>query len=152
MPLYNNALEIIQTNLEQLQNGERPKFIAIGYFTDEQFTKINEFRIANDLHPLEQNEILYMGRHHYQSRVEKDGYKISDLIKQIINALSENSEVIITNRMTAIQNPAPRNDGYDNMVNDRAIFELTSKKPRAELFSVIPKGDNNKPTKQNPPI
>lgn len=147
MPLYANALDAIQINLEQLQNGERPKFVAIGHFTDEQFAKINEFRTTNDLHPLEQNEILYMGRHHYQSRVERDGYKISDLIQQIINALSENSEVIITQRMTAIQNQAPRNDGYGNMVNDRAIFELTNKKPRAELFSVIPKGDYNKPTK-----
>lgn len=152
MPLYDNAIDTIRTNLEQLQNGERPKFVAIGYFTDEQFTQINEFRLANDLHPLEQNEILYMGRHHYQSRVEKDGYKISDLIQQILiqqieNALSENSQVIMAQRMTAIQNQNPRNDGYGNMVNDRAIFELTNKKPRAELFSVIPKGDNNKPLK-----
>lgn len=145
MPLYDNALESIRTNLEQLQNGERPKFVAIGYFTDEQFTQINEFRVANDLHPLEQNEILYMGRHHYQSRVEKDGYKISDLIQQIENALSKNSQVIMAQRMTAIQNQTLRNDGYGNLVTDRAIFELTSKKPRAELFSVIPKGDNNKP-------
>lgn len=147
MPLYDNAIDTIRTNLEQLQNGERPKFVAIGYFTDEQFAQINEFRLANDLHPLEQNEILYMGRHHYQSRVEKDGYKISDLIQQIENALSENSQVIMAQRMTAIQNQNPRNDGYGNVVNDRAIFELTNKKPRAELFSVIPKGDNIKPTK-----
>lgn len=147
MPLYDNAIDIIRTNLEQLQNGERPKFVAIGYFTDEQFNKINEFRIANELHPLEQNEILYMGRHHYQSRVEKDGYEISDLIQQIINALSANSQVIMAHRMTAIQNQTPRHDGYGNLVIDRAIFELTSKKPRAELFSVIPKGDNNKPPK-----
>lgn len=147
MPLYDNSLDIIRSNLEQLQNGERPKFVAIGYFTDGQFSKINEFRLTNDLHPLEQNEILYMGRHHYQSRVEKDGYKISDLVKQIESALSESSEVVIAQRMTAIQSVIPRNDGYGNSVTDRAIFELTSKKPRAELFSVIPKGDNNKPTK-----
>ncbi|OAU96701.1 hypothetical protein AO385_0014 [Moraxella catarrhalis] len=50
-------------------------------------------------------------------------------------------------RMTAIQSITPRNDGYGNLVTDRAIFELTAKKPRAELFSVIPKGDNNKPPK-----
>ncbi|WP_114801206.1 hypothetical protein U0021_09005 [Moraxella canis] len=147
MPLYENAIQTIKNNLQQLQNGERPKFVAIGYFTDEQFAKINEFRIANDLPPLEQNEILYMGRHHFESRVKKDGYKISDLIQQITNAISENSKVIITQRMTAIQNQTPRNDGYGNLVTDRAIFELTTKKPRAELFSVIPKGDNNKPPK-----
>lgn len=41
MPLYNNAIDTIRTNLEQLQNGERPKFVAIGYFTDEQFAQIS---------------------------------------------------------------------------------------------------------------
>ena len=96
MPLYENAIQTIKNNLQQLQNGE--------------------------------------------SRVKKDGYKISDLIQQITNAISENSKVIITERMTVIQNQTPRNDGYGNIVNDRAIFELTTKKPRAELFSVIPKG------------
>lgn len=45
MPLYDNAIDTIRTNLEQLQNGERPKFVAIGYFTDEQFAQINEFRL-----------------------------------------------------------------------------------------------------------
>lgn len=141
MPLYDNAIDTIRTNLEQLANGERPKFVAIGYFTDEQFSKINEFRLANDLPPLEQNEILYMGRHHYESRVNRDGYKINDLIEQIQSSLSEHSQVIMAQRMTAIQNQNPRNDGYGNLVTDRAIFEMTSKKPRAELFSVIPKGD-----------
>lgn len=147
MPLYGNAKEIIQTNLEKLTNGERPRFIAIGYFTDEQFNKINEFRLANILPVLEQNEILYMGRHHYESRVIKDGYTIIDLLQQIENSLSEKSEVVISPRMTAIQNPTPRNDGYGNTVIDRAIFELTSRKPRAELYSVIPKGDFKKPQK-----
>jgi len=37
-------------------------------------------------------------------------------------------------------------------VLDRAIFECTQRKPRAELFSVIPKGDTRKPTtKKGPP-
>lgn len=147
MPLYENAQAIIRTNLEQLHNGERPKFVAIGYFTDEQFNKINEFRLANELPPLEQNEILYMGRHHYESRVKRDGYQLDDLILQIESSLAESSRTIMAQRMTAVQSTIPRNDGYGNLVTDRAIFELTSKKPRAELFSVIPKGDTNKPPK-----
>lgn len=147
MPLHKNAKQAIHANLEQLANGKRPKFIAIGYFTNTQFSKINELRLASELPALEQNEIVYMGRHHYESRVTKDGYKITDLLIQIENALCDKSEVILTHRMTAIQNPTPRDDGYGNRVIDRAIFELTSKKPRAELFSVIPKGDNNKPKK-----
>lgn len=147
MPLYGNAKEMIKLNLEQLMKGERPKFVPIGYFTDEQFNKINEFRLANELPALEQNEILYMGRHHYESRVTKDGYTIIDLLQQIEHSLSEKSEVVISQRMTAIQNTTPRNDNYGNAVNDYAVFELTSRKPRAELYSVIPKGDKNKPRK-----
>lgn len=147
MPLYENAIQTIKNNLQQLQNGERPKFVAIGYFTDEQFRQINDFRTVKDLPALEQNEIVYMGRHHYESRVVRDGYNIDDLLKQIESALSDKSRVIMAQRMTAIQSITPRNDGYGNLVTDRAIFELTTKKPRAELFSVIPKGDNNKPPK-----
>ena len=48
---------------------------------------------------------------------------------------------------TALINNTPRNDGYGNQVNDLAVLELTSRKPRAELYSVIPKGDDNKPQK-----
>lgn len=44
-----------------------------------------------------------------------------------------------------IDNPIPRADRYGNLVKDRGIFEMTAKKPRAELFSVMPKGDNIKP-------
>lgn len=88
-----------------------------------------------------------MGRHHYESRVVRDGYNIDDLLKQIESALSDKSRIIMAQRMTAIQSITPRNDSYGNLVTDRAIFELTTKKPRAELFSVIPKGDNNKPPK-----
>ena len=145
MPLYDNALNLIRENLELLENDGRPKFQAIGYFTAEQFAEINAFRAKNELHLLEKNEILYMGRHHYNSRVVRDGYKISDLVLQIESALSELSKVIIAQRMTAVQSVTPRADGYGNTVFDRAVFELTSKKPRAELFSVIPKGDDNRP-------
>lgn len=145
MPLYENALDIIHNQLKELERGERPKFQVIGYFTDEQLLAINTFRAKNELHLLEQNEILYMGRHHYNSRVVRDGYNIDDLVKQIESALAETSRVIVAERMTAMQSTTLRADGYGNSVFDRAIFELSSKKPRAELFSVIPKGDDHRP-------
>lgn len=97
-----------------------------------------------ELPPLECNEIVYIGRHHYQSR-SKDGYNIDDMVKQAESALSVHSCLVPSNRATALENPHQRHDGYGNLVNDRAILELTSKKPRAELFSVIPKGDSIKP-------
>lgn len=48
-------------------------------------------------------------------------------------------------KMTALERATHRADGYGNMVRDRAVLELTQRKPRAELYSVIPKGDTNKP-------
>ncbi|MBP5790559.1 MAG: hypothetical protein J6W29_10065 [Neisseriaceae bacterium] len=147
MPLYENAEILIRQNLEMLARSEKPKFQAIGIFSEQQFAQINRYRQTQNLPPLACNEILYMGRHHYNSRVVKDGYTIDDLLQQIKNVIQDCSVVVMSNRMTAIENQQPRNDGYGNQVIDRAIFELTSKKPRAELFSVIPKNDWHKPKK-----
>ncbi|MDH2999137.1 hypothetical protein A1D22_04575 [Pasteurellaceae bacterium LFhippo2] len=145
MPLYSNAIDKIRVNLCKLAQGERATYEEIGYFTEQQFKDINQLRLEKGLPTLECNEILYMGRHHYTSR-SKDGYQIEDLIKQIKSALSEYSEVDLNNnRGTVLENPNKRQDGYGNLVNDRAVLELTAKKPRAELFSVIPKGDHIKP-------
>jgi len=33
-------------------------------------------------------------------------------------------------------------------VMDEAIFELTTRKPKAELYSIVPKGDRIKPKRQ----
>ena len=144
MPLYENALEIIRQNLEQLQNGERPRFQAIGKLTDEQLNTINQKQLEKGLPTVECNEILYMGRHHYNSRVVQDGYTISDLLKQIESVLAESS-VIENNKV--LKSTIKRNDGYGNMVSDWAVFDMTAKRPRMELFSVIPKGDDKKPPK-----
>ena len=144
MPLYENALEIIRQNLEQLQNGERPRFQAIGKLTDEQLNTINQKQFEKGLPTVECNEILYMGRHHYNSRVVQDGYTISDLLKQIESVLAESS-VIENNKV--LKSTIKRNDGYGKMVSDWAVFEMTAKRPRMELFSVIPKGDDKKPPK-----
>lgn len=144
MPLYDNALEIIRTNLEQLKNGERPKFVAIGKLTDEQLATINQKQLENGLPVVQCNEILYMGKHHYNSRAVKDGYSIDDLVKQVESALAETS-VIENNKV--LKSTVLRDDGYGNMVQDWAVFEMTAKRPKMELFSVIPKGDDNKPPK-----
>lgn len=117
---------------------------AIGFFTEKQFKDINRERNNRELHLLESNEILFMGRHLYNSR-SRDGYSIEDMILQIVSSLSENAAVIVTNKMSAMRNPTQRQDGYTNLVNDQAIFEMTARKPKAELFSVVPKGDNVKP-------
>jgi hypothetical protein len=124
--------------------------IAIGEFTAVQFAHINAGRVALDLHELAQNEIVFIGRHIYDSRT-KDGYTIKDIVTQIASALCAEAVADIERFMSCIQNPTSRADGYGNAVHDRAIFEMTAKKPRAELFSVIPKGDSKKPKEKGCP-
>lgn len=146
MPLYQGAEEAIRLNLESLRDGQRPPIVPIGFLTDVQFEEINRSRKLLDLHLLEQNEILFMGRHLFQSR-SSDGYTIDDMLDQITASLSSVSVVNITHQWSRIDCPTARADRYGNMVFDRGVFEMTARKPRAELFSVIPKGDLRKPGK-----
>lgn len=145
MPIYKDALILIRGNLNQLSIGQNPRWIVAGSLTNDQFMAVNQERIRLELPPVETNEILFMGRHLYNSR-SKDGYTIDDIVDQIESAMSAGSIVELTIKMTAMTNPIKRADRYGNLVNDKAIFEATAKKPRMELFSVMPKGDKIKPT------
>lgn len=144
MPLYHDAQDKIRYNLQKIQSGDRAPLVAIGYLTDFQFEQMNLRRAALSLLLLEQNEIIFIGKHLFSSRA-KDGYTIDDVIDQIVSALSDHSVVNISPTWSRIDNPTPRPDRYGNNVMDRGVFEMTAKKPRAELFSVMPKGDNIKP-------
>jgi hypothetical protein len=145
MPLNPAARQILQATFKLLSEGERPKVVTIGYLTDAQFSAINSKRMAQGLHELESKEIVFLGRHLYNSRIVKDGYTINDVCDQIESALSSDSMVIATLKMTALRNEAERADRYGNAIKDEAVLELTQRRPKAELFSVIPKGDRNKP-------
>ena len=147
MPLYQGADCAILENLERLTLGEIVPLVPIGCFTDAQFDRINEVRLQLGWHALEENEIIFKGMHLLNSRL-RDGYLIKDIVAQICSAMAHTSIVMIDNRMSCLQNDTPREDGYGNSVRDRAVFEMTARKPRAELFSVMPKGDHNKPEKR----
>lgn len=147
MPLYATAKDLIRTNLVAIANNQRVQTVAIGRLTAEQFASINALKQSQNLPLLENSEIVFIGQHAYNSRVIKDGYSIDDVIVQIESALSVTSLVQDTAKLTAIKNTIARADGYGNEVYDEAIFELMRRKPRAELYSVIPKGDKIKPEK-----
>lgn len=144
MPVYADAEDKIRFNLNRIERGEHAPLISIGFLTDIQFNKLNSDRAALHLHLLEENEIVFIGRHVFNSRA-KDGYTVDDIIDQIFSALSDQSVVNISPTWSRIDNLTPRPDRYGNNVMDRGVFEMTAKKPRAELFSVMPKGDNFKP-------
>jgi hypothetical protein len=147
MTLRAEAAALIRANLEQIEAGQKVHLVEIGVLTPKQLADINKHRAAKGLTPVNA-EVVFIGKHIYQSRIAKDGYTIEDVIDQISNAMHLDSVVLDTSRMTAMEKPDLREDRYGNRVRDRAIFECTTRHPRPELFSVIPKGDVIKPKKK----
>lgn len=91
MPLYEGIEEAIKKNLEDISSGNKPPVLPIGEITQLQHEQINEHREKEGLPPLESREVLYIGRHHFTSRVTGDGYLVQDLLVQIKSGLSEES-------------------------------------------------------------
>ncbi len=149
MPLYPDAVALITCQLQCLERGERVSLIAIGELTDDQFSCLNKARDAALLPAVESKEIVYLGRHHFNSR-SAQGYTIADMVSQISNAVADHATPIATRRGTVLESGAARDDGYGNRVRDQAVLELTARKPRVEVFSVIPKGDRTPPKTTKP--
>jgi hypothetical protein len=144
MPLSEEAPALIRGNLEQLQIGKRVCLVVIGTLTGAQLRAINDERQARG-YPSIASEVVFIGRHVYESRIERDGYNIEDVIDQIASGMDAAAVVFPAAGMTAMENPASRADRYGNTVRDRVIFECSARHPRPELFSVVPKGDTIKP-------
>jgi len=144
MPLLPNALQIVRANLEEIAKGGKPKTATIGHLSAEQLGTINKYRKKNGL-PEISGEVFFVGRHVYDSRVRGDDYSIDDVVDQIASAFSDESQVINSLKMTAIRNPKKRKDRYGNEVRDEAVFECFKHNPKAQLFSVVPRGDLKKP-------
>ena len=144
MPLSEEAPALIRANLEQLQIGNRVRLVAIGTLTATQLGAINAERRACGYPPMVA-EVVFIGRHVYESRIVRDGYSIEDVIDQIASGMDAAAVVFPTASMTAMENSAPRIDRCGNTIRDRVIFECSTRHPRPELFSVVPKGDSIKP-------
>ncbi|MUV15332.1 hypothetical protein [Noviluteimonas gilva] len=140
MPLHDGAIDAIRQQLECISIGERVSLIVIGCLTRTQHDAIRAFRASRNLPGAESPEIVYLGRHHFASR-SKQGYTVEDLLRQIDAGLSADAVPFIRGSMTSLMASRPRDDGYGKQVRDHAVLELTARKPRVELFSVIPKGD-----------
>jgi hypothetical protein len=147
MPLYDNAEQLIRGNLSVIKRGKKPNAVVVGYLTDVQMAAINTYRRSRSWEPIER-DIVFVGTHIYDSRVVKDGYSEDDLIAQIKSALSATCKYIPTQKMTVLQNPTPRESGYGCWVKDELTLECSTRHPRSELYSVVPRGDrNHKPNK-----
>jgi hypothetical protein len=146
MPLHPHGYDLLRANLEGIGERQKVRAVLVGVLTASQVSAINSTRLLQGLSPII-SEVLFVGGHIYKSRILRDGYTIEDVIDQISNAMEDTAIVLEAIHMTAMENPLPRADRYGNFVIDRVIFECSTRHPRPELFSVIPRGDIIKPTK-----
>lgn len=144
MPLHDGIAERIREQLHRIARNDVVPVLDIGYLTYQQLQHVCDCRRKLGLAEVGSPTILYIGRHHYQSR-SKQGYTIDDMILQIQASTSSDCEILIGRKMTVMRAAVPRPDGYGNQVRDEAVLELTRRKPRIELFSVVPKGDTVSP-------
>jgi hypothetical protein len=146
MPLSTNAFELIRSNFERIAQGYKPTGVVIGTLTAPQLDALNKMRAAHQppLPPVT-GEVIFYGLHLYRSRVVRDGYTVEDVLDQIASAMGAAAILTPNPRMTVLQNPHYRADRYGNTVRDLAVLECTAHHPRPELFSVMPKGDKNRP-------
>lgn len=144
MPLHADAEALIRKNLEALRDGKRVKPVSVGTLTADQLATINKYRTKKQQLPPIEADVLFFGSHIYERRVETDEYSIDDVIDQIQSAFRDTSAVI-NGKMTALKNSTKRADRYGNSVSDEVVLECSRKYPKAELFSVVPRGDKIKP-------
>ena len=144
MPLYEGCAELLRHQLNEIRLGKKVKIIGVGTLTAEQHSEICRLRRQFDLPEVESPEIVYLGVHHFDSR-SRQGYTIEDMILQIQASIATESVPFLGAKMTVLRSVMRRADGYGNFVRDEAVFELMRRKPRAELYSVVPKGDKISP-------
>ena len=144
MPIGEGALESIRAQFDALRKGERVRLITVGTLTERQLEAINRARRTGGYPPLI-GQVVFIGRHVYESRIVRDAYSIDDVVEQLASGLASTSVVLATSGLTAMENPLSRADRYGNFVRDRIILECSARYPRPELFSAVPKGDRIKP-------
>lgn len=147
MPLHSNAKSLILKNLMKIHRGRQAWPKVIGSLSDSQLSDLNKERLGRHMPPIKA-EVVFVGNHIYQSRVKDDGYTFDDVMEQISSAMAETSVFSESPKMSGLVSTITREDGYGNQVIDNGVLECSARFPRAELYSVIPKGDRKKPPKK----
>jgi len=139
MPLLPNARDKLRVNLQKISVGKKVKPVLIGHLTEPQLAGVNSFLVEKGFSPVS-NDVVFRGEHVYDSRINKDGYSIDDVIEQITNGMDANSVPIKEHIMSAIRNETERTDRFGRAVRDTIVFRCAGRS-QPELYSVIPKGD-----------
>jgi len=147
MGLNQDAEHLIRTNLELaarsfgLERAARPRqpIVRIGELSAAQLAQINQQRQEEELPPVVA-EVLFDGRHMYESRCIEDGYTIDDVIEMVLNAFNDQARVA-PGWSTVLISSTTRVNRAGKTIRDEAVFECHGRLPHPELRSVIPRGD-----------
>ena len=102
MPLSQEAPALIRANLEQLRDGRRARLVTIGNLTAAQLDEINVGRSARGYTAIVA-EVVFIGRHVYESRIVRDGYSVDDIVDQIESAMDAAAVALTTPHMTPLK-------------------------------------------------
>lgn len=148
MPLIEDANKLILKNLLKVHRGRWVKPVMIGSLTDAQLADLNAERQKRGFKPMI-GQVVFVGKHIYDSRVKEDGYSFDDVIAQIYSSMHETAVFSESPKMSGLVSSIERADAYGNRIIDNGVLECSMRFPRPELYSVIPKGDHKKPPKNN---
>jgi hypothetical protein len=154
MGLNQDAKNLIRSNLElaakwfALERTARPRqpIVRIGGLSEAQLTTINLQRLEEELPPVVA-EVLFDGRHMYESRCLEDGYTIDEVIEMISVVFNDEAHVA-PGWITVLISPTTRMNNAGKSVRDEAVFECHGKLPHPELRTVIPRGDGKDHSKK----
>ena len=154
MPLYPSAKALLRTNLElaaawfaaERTGRRKPPATRIGRLSDAQLSEINEHRLSEDVQPIIA-EVLFDGRHLYQSRCLEDGYTIEEVIEMVKMTFVDTATVAL-GWSTVLRSATTHVNSVGATVRHELVFECTGKLPHPELLSVVPRGDGKDHTKK----
>jgi hypothetical protein len=123
-------------------NKQKPPIIRIGVLSAAQLVTVNAQREEEELPPVFA-EVLFDGRHLYNSRCVEDGYSIDEVLEMISIAFSDASDVA-PGWATVLISSATRVNKDGRTIRDEAVFECHGKKPHPELLSVAFREQRNR--------
>ena len=154
MGLNQDAERLIRSNLElaakwfALERAARPRqpIVRIGELSEAQLTTINQQRQEEELPPVVA-EVLFDGRHMYESRCIEDGYTIDEVIEMVSVAFNDQARVA-SGWSTVLISPTTRVNKAGKSIRDEAVFECNGRLPHPELRTVVPRGDGKDHSKK----
>ncbi len=154
MGLYEDAEKLIRSNLKLAAEwfAHEPKLrrsqpiVSIGELSTAHLATINAQRLEEELPPIVA-EVLFDGRHMYESRCLEDNYTIDEVIEMIVCVFRDDS-IVMPGWSTVLKSAKSRVNAAGLTIRDEAVFECHGRLPHPELRSVVPRGDGKNHVKK----